>query len=1142
MAIGTPVPQEDLHPSVYVPQATSNVVPAEDMSGNTPTTATEGGTLHPEAAYPAVGAGAALAAQAAGRAMGSKNWFNSDFPEYHPAEPNPLPKNPGEFNAGAYKPGASYSPGVYAPGKPYAPGPEFVRREFPGLPAELDKGPNAVENFALSQHKGLEGEGQFFGGQDYKDAYAKAMEAKQFNAGSTGFVVPQGGTPLALPPEIAAQKEQEYKAKLEAERAQREHGARIIHEQQEDQRQAEHNRAEAARRQAHEDKEAHRSKTFREVEMQKGANHAAMERERQNRFLTSESERQGAHASRQMEYQLAKKAEDARMAQEANQIAKAKLIGMANKLPGQIPLAGWNAGEAAERFQEPGIRNKIAGAINAAGAVAPFLSHVPKIGKYAGLIGPGAAGLAHLIADEPQGHKAGGHIQHFGGGRQVLKAAVEGAGKAPEAINEVRGMVGKYWDAFKNARTLTRPEADLVNKFGQKQEREAKLAQKVQGALDAPVEKKEIKSTGPRVAQAPDVYRQMAKENGDEEALKFFRANKHLKPDTTGGYVGAPRTITSPQGLGAMRKELSGKFEDAASSVAQADPTRAGTWYERAKQGMAQTTEPHQLPRALEEHGVYSAGVSPESELAFALKHRNSRATGEPGMAYRSAGMNTLDSAVEEARPAEMGYKIGEYSNKLDPRIPNNGLFGVNDFRHAQNMGYTNPDGTIWKGGASGTMHPFMDAETALTVDRANKAGVGGRSDWMGPHVQELPWVYDKAQDFYSRGSKGTGRYAGPLYEGMSQSIRDANNTFQDYLYKHAGSATHEAIPGASSNHIPEMLNASPADKLAYSQKGAWTRPTPYTLSGDPTVGAGDRDVLYSALNMRQLPATHTTGAYMNSQGTMEHNPMTISRPLLDFPTIGEGENTGKVAKNTSATMDAIERLRAVTDAQEAGAWHLANTMNNVGGKYKNAIMMDTREANPYKLLDPAAGVQATKDQMAGLNSLLNNTGYGATASNRGVTIFPFNPDASAKDAKALLKQHEGTLQSIYPSEISTASNSSGYVPGLGKFDADYNLIPTKPNSGEATMGVLQAFADLPHDVALNISESEGVRNAIKEKMVRDAPYASARPDIQQTRKFFSEADWPKAVEMIRNKVAPAAALSALGYSASSMAGEDPRR
>ena len=437
MAIGTPVPQEDLHPSVYVPQATSNVVPAEDMPGSNSAAATESSTLQPEAAYPAVGAGAALAAQGAGRAVGSKNWFNSDFPEYRPSEPNPLPKNPGEFTDGTYKPGSPYTPGVYAPGKPYAPGPEFVRREFPGLPAELDKGPNAVENFALSQHKGPAGEGQFFGGQDYGDAYARAMEAKQFNAGSTGFVVPQGGTPLALPPEIAAQKEQEYKAKLEAERAQREEGARVIHEQQEDKRQAEHNRAEAARRQAHEDREAHRLKTFNDIERQRRDNHAAMEQEKQNRFLTSESERQGAHASRQAEYQLARRAEDARMAQEANQIAKSKLIGMANKLPGQIPLAGWNAGEAAERFQEPGIRNKIAGAVNAAGAVAPFLSHVPKIGKYAGLIGPGAAGLAHLIADEPQGHKAGGHIQHFGRGGQPGQG---GPMTADRVINDVKSF------------------------------------------------------------------------------------------------------------------------------------------------------------------------------------------------------------------------------------------------------------------------------------------------------------------------------------------------------------------------------------------------------------------------------------------------------------------------------------------------------------------------------------------------------------------------------------------------------------------------------------------------------------------------------------------------------------------------------
>jgi hypothetical protein len=64
------------------------------------------------------------------------------------------------------------------------------------------------------------------------------------------------------------------------------------------------------------------------------------------------------------------------------------------------------------------------------------------------------------------------------------------------------------------------------------------------------------------------------------------------------------------------------------------------------------------------------------------------------------------------------------------------------------------------------------------------------------------------------------------------------------------------------------------------------------------------------------------------------------------------------------------------------------------------------------------------------------------------------------------------------------------------------------------------------------------VRAAIREKALRDAKMGGARGDIQETRRFFSEADWPRAVEMIRAGMTPAAALAALGYSASSMAGE----
>jgi hypothetical protein len=138
-----------------------------------------------------------------------------------------------------------------------------------------------------------------------------------------------------------------------------------------------------------------------------------------------------------------------------------------------------------------------------------------------------------------------------------------------------------------------------------------------------------------------------------------------------------------------------------------------------------------------------------------------------------------------------------------------------------------------------------MDLETALQVDRANKAATGGRSDWYGPHIQELPWVYGKAQDLYSRGSSKTGRYGGDPLEGIKMALQDANKTAIDYAYKHAGSATHEAIPGPNTGHVPSILNAPLDERIAYTNTGRWDRPVPEAaLNEFPEVGAGNRDAI----------------------------------------------------------------------------------------------------------------------------------------------------------------------------------------------------------------------------------------------------------------------------------------------------------
>ena len=744
-----------------------------------------------------------------------------------------------------------------------------------------------------------------------------------------------------------------------------------------------------------------------------------------------------------------------------------------------------------------------------------------------------------VLARKPQyGNKkdfkyADGGDVHMVKGGKVKKIVKEGLdkllGKADKAPKGVEPIVVR-----------TPEERAVIDKFGQKQDQEAVRKKKVEKATKDAQESagqspetqaaKPAKSKGPRVKVDADKYRKMAEEFGDEAVLKAVRAGEHLKPTAT-GYVGAPRTVTSPQGLGAMRRDMDTDFADSVEAVRLADPTRLGTWYDRAKQGIAESTEPYQLNRALEQHGVYSAGVSPESELTFALKHLNSRVAGDPKVAYRGAGMRNLDNAVAEDRPANMGFKIGEYAKKNDPRIPNIGLFGVDDFRRAQGMGYTDPQGNPWKAGVSETMHPFMDAETALQVDRANTAGTGGRTDWHGPHIQELPWVYGKGQDLYSRGLRG--RYKGDELEGIKMSLQDANNTARDYFYKQAASSTAEQIPGARLGHVSQALDMTPEEKLAYSLEGRFDMPAPEAaLNEFPEVGAGNRDAIYSALGYRQLPTRQAEGYYQNSLGGVETNPMTISRPLMDFPTGG----SGLMAPDSRRMMDAAEQFRALMDAQEAGAYNLPNTMGGVKGK--NSLVLDTRGRVDDPLADPSAGVLPTSEQLAKMNELVGEQGFGVTASNRGAVMFPFDATMNPKEASKAIRKSSKGLEEIFPSSQQKSLSTMGYVPGVGKRSPE-GPLSTAPYSGEATADMLKAFSELPPTVSQNLSESEDVRKAIRAKALRDSKMGGTRGDIQETRRFFSEADWPKAVALMRQGLTPAAALAALGYNINAMAADE---
>ena len=696
-------------------------------------------------------------------------------------------------------------------------------------------------------------------------------------------------------------------------------------------------------------------------------------------------------------------------------------------------------------------------------------------------------------------------------------------------------------------REYSADELAVYERFGSKQAAEAKRKAKVT-KTSGETKSRKLVDPADRAKVEPTRYRDMEASEGQDAVLDAARAGEHLK-QTESGYVGAPRTVTGPRSLSVMRNDLDTQFNDAVRAVNIADPKSLGTWYKRSRMGQALSNEPYMLPRVLEEHGVYSAGVSPESELGFALKHRNSRAAGEPTMAFRTAGMNTLDEAVANDVPADLGDKIGEYAKKQDPRNPGRSLFGVNDFRAAQTFGYTDAQGNPWKDAVSGTMHPVMDAETALMVDRANRNATAGRSDWRGEQMQEVPWIFGKAQDLYSRGYGYGARFAGEPIEGITAALREANKSPAEFMPKHTASATYEIAPGASSGHVPEYFTWSPEKRAAYDAQGLWAQEAPEMASQrlgifGPTgevpveVGSGLRDPIYGALGMRQLPTIESSGSYLNSLGELEGNKMYMARPMVDYPTGG----VGKVSPLTYDVMDAAEHFRGLMDAQEAYAFNLPNTLSSAPNK--SGILLETTGDMPIGEQLARGSRQPTSAQLAALGEVLSpvSDDYVVSATNRGAFILPTSSDATEASARALLDKYGQELSGVLGAEPQLAVPTAGYGPALGRW-GDEGIEPTEPYTGQATSAWLEKVARLPKKVALDLGESEGIRARLREKYMRDLAMkndenVAYRGDVQNMRRFFAEADWPKAVELIRKGLSPAAAIAALGYSASSMAAE----
>ena len=530
-----------------------------------------------------------------------------------------------------------------------------------------------------------------------------------------------------------------------------------------------------------------------------------------------------------------------------------------------------------------------------------------------GLIDQGAQGVGHAI-DTATGQPVGEGFSQPTLGReayQMLTSPTFGGGMSPLAGASTLAVAPLAARAVRGARTAeeiaTGARTAATDADTAAQASRAAQASPGQAALDrltgsapaATPSATDIATGGRGLTDiAPDI-RNMPVDQGIAQA----RTEAHLVPSRGGGYVGAPPNIGTYADLQARR----GQVDDyIAQHLGGAD------WYDRARGGINQATGGDQNANTWlsKLQGSLSAGVSPESETAFAVKEAVSRAAGDPQVAHWGAQSRAIDRAVEANDPSLMqfGDKTEEYAGKIDPNQPPfKSATGVNDFRQAKLWGYPGrAEGVDPSVGA--TQHRFLDYETALTADRANQANLGGRANWTGEQIQAVPWVTQKAED-------------------LGIPFEQAAMAGADYYPKHAAAATYEQQPGQAlvdRGHLPGASSMSADQRTAFAANDPWT-----DASGRDVIYGGGRVVNSSGektgLGVPTLPTVSATGVWKD-----ETNPARIAQPTVPFnistkenPAIGGGPlGTKDVPPYASDFLKAGETVRSLFGAQEAGGAH----------------------------------------------------------------------------------------------------------------------------------------------------------------------------------------------------------------------------
>jgi hypothetical protein len=612
------------------------------------------------------------------------------------------------------------------------------------------------------------------------------------------------------------------------------------------------------------------------------------------------------------------------------------------------------------------------------------------------------------------------------------------------------------------------------------------------------------------------------------DAVKLANQRAHLKRDTTGQYVGAPRdptgrypTVDSPQKLAAMREQVDAQTAEGAFNASWYDRARKAymdaTGYDPAVGGFGTPSEQAIMARQFSRGGAaYSPQAKPPTETENFIRQHNTKVlTGQDIVPRTGAQSRNLaksyvpnpnlggyDIHPEKIR---LGRKTGPYAEAKDPTVDEAELFKTaNDIWHGRVFGYSSPGGTPFSRGFTPQEHGFLTGENVLASERATATGVplgqgSTASDWSPRRMQAATWgaarfrQFKKAAELRVRKAQEKLRLwektPKPLRKGSKPKVPDM--TPDSDLIKAALAGIDQSVPRLQASETFEYVTGQNVGHLS----GLNTLPEQVRLDYSQQMQnafGGNRDQFYEGLQLYQNPTLAAKGEYTNSLGVVEFNPAYTARPLVGLTksdlgvTASGNPRTGgpQIDPASRQAMDTVSTARAILTAQEAGAWNKftpANTTmrasEKTGGRY---------EGPPDQLEAAHAAFKAEKLDVVHVGDAIHVGDFSQTMS-----------------GSAVQKKVEAAIK---------AANLNGGQYTKGRFESEYHGTDfTSPGSGTATD---QLVSTLQSGGLLSTPRKLDTRSKLRESMLKanqiDRQFAKlynlpVRDDLLKLRELISQ-------------------------------------